>query len=78
MELAPRNLVPSVNSTVPVISLEKVEAATVVSHGEEWFTVFAVGPELPADAETKMPASAADLKARATGSTTELLLPEIE
>ena len=77
-EDAPRTLVPSESSTVPVSSLENVSAATVVTHGEEWFTVFAVGPELPPEAETKIPASAAERKAMATGSTTEVLLPEME
>lgn len=77
-EEAPRYLVPSSNSTVAVSSLEKVSAATVVSHGEEWLTVLAVGPELPPEAATKMPASAAARNARATGSTIVVLLPEME
>ena len=77
-EEAPRSCVPSENCTVAVSSLENVSAATVVSHGEPWFTVFGPGPELPPEAATKMPASAADLKAMATGSTIEVLEPEIE
>jgi hypothetical protein len=60
MSEVPRYLVPSESSTVPCSSREKVLAATVVSHGELWFTVLAVGPELPAEAETKMPAEAAE------------------
>jgi hypothetical protein len=55
-----------------------VPAATVVSHGELCATVLASGPELPADAETKMPAVAALRNATSTGSTSLLRLPEIE
>jgi len=41
-------------------------------------TVLGVGPELPADAATKMPADVADRKARDTGSVVVVALPEIE
>src|SRR6478609_1521253 len=75
---APRYSEPSETLTVPTRSLGKVEAATVVSHGEAWFTVEAVGPELPAEADTKTPAAAAFRKASATGSVVLSLLPEIE
>ena len=75
---APRYLVPSENSAVPCSSLLNVLAATVVSHGAPWFTVLAVGPELPAEAATKTPADAAERKARATGSVVVVVLPEIE
>ena len=40
--------------------------------------MFGPGPELPPEAATKMPASAAERKAMATGSTIEVLEPEIE
>src|SRR5215217_7201614 len=65
---APRYSEPSETLTVPSSSLGKVEAATVVSHGAAWLTVETVGPELPAEAETKTPAAAAFRKASATGS----------
>ena len=54
-----------------------VLAATVVSHGDGWSRVDGPGPELPAEAETKMPAAAALKKASSPGSTTESL-PLIE
>ncbi|MCY1224223.1 hypothetical protein D9M72_363690 [compost metagenome] len=75
---APRNMLPSDTFTVPSRSLGKVDAATVVSHGEAWFTVDTAGPELPADAETNTPAAAAFRNARATGSVVLLVLPEME
>src|SRR6476469_3518553 len=78
MMLAPRNLVPSANSTVPWSSWEKLLAATVVTQGAPWLTVLAVGPELPAEAATKMPVDAAFRKATETGSMTEVAEPEIE
>src|SRR5215217_409426 len=65
---APRYSEPSETLTVPSSSLGKVDAATVVSHGAAWLTVETVGPELPAEAETKTPAAAAFRKASATGS----------
>ena len=46
-----------------------VLAATVVTHGATWSRVEAPGPLLPADAETKTPAAAADRKASSIGST---------
>ena len=78
MRLAPRYLLPSSNSTVPCSSVEKELAATVVSHGAPWLTVLGVGPEFPADAATKIPAEAAERKARETGSVVVEVLPEIE
>ncbi len=78
MMLAPRNLVPSANSTVPWSSWEKLLAATVVSQGAPWLTVLAVGPELPAEAATKMPAEAAERKAIETGSVVVVVEHEIE
>jgi hypothetical protein len=41
-------------------------------------TVLAVGPELPADTATKMPAEAADRNAMDTGSVVVVVEPEIE
>ena len=78
MMLAPRNLLPSENSTVPCSSWEKLVAATVVSQGAPWLTVLAVGPELPAEAATKMPAEAAFRNAMETGSVVVSVVPEIE
>ncbi|MNI29049.1 hypothetical protein D3C73_828540 [compost metagenome] len=75
---APRNLLPSENSTVPWSSCEKEVAATVVNHGAPWFTVLAVGPELPAEVATKMPAEAADRNANDTGSVVDVVEPEME
>ncbi len=43
-------------------------AATVVTHGLWWSTVEAAGPEFPAEADTKIPAEAADRNASSTGS----------
>ena len=40
--------------------------------------VFAPGPEFPADAETNTPAAAALKNATETGSSTVVLLPEME
>ena len=51
-------------------------AATVVSHGELCATVLAPGPLLPADAATKTPASAANMKLISTGSLTSSVAPE--
>jgi hypothetical protein len=51
-------------------------AATVVTHGEVLSRVEAPGPELPAEAATKMPAEAAWRKAICTGSTRSLSLLE--
>ncbi len=45
-----------------------VDAATVVSHGEGWLVVEAVGPLLPEEAATKTPAAAARMKASSTAS----------
>ncbi|MCY1228492.1 hypothetical protein D9M72_408130 [compost metagenome] len=78
MMLAPANFSPLDNSTVPRRLLLWVEAATLVIQGAAWFTVLAAGPELPADAATKIPAAAAFRKAMDTGSTVELLVPEME
>ena len=78
MMLAPRNLLPSENSTVPCSSWEKLLAATVVTQGSPWFTVLASGPELPAEAATKIPAEAADRNARDTGSVVVDVVPEME
>ena len=50
----------------------------MVSHGLLWATVEASGPLLPAEAATKMPASAAPSKATSTESTTVSVAPEIE
>ena len=43
-----------------------------------WLTVLAVGPELPAEAATKIPAEAAERNAMATGSVVVEVEPEIE
>ena len=45
-----------------------VEAPTVVVHGPVWSVVPAVGPELPAEALTLMPAAVASRKASSTAS----------
>src|SRR3954467_2324655 len=45
-----------------------VDAATVVTHGPLWLAVPAVGPSLPAEAETNTPAAYASRKASSTGS----------
>ena len=78
MMLAPRYLLPSENSTVPCSSCEKLLAATVVTQGAPWLTVLAVGPELPAEAATKIPAEAADRNAMETGSVVVVVEPEME
>src|SRR6478735_3366695 len=78
MTLAPANLLPSDSSAVPRRVLSNVEAATLVIQGPAWLTVEAVGPELPAEAATKIPAAAALRNARETASTVELLFPEME
>ncbi|MEJ7720730.1 MAG: hypothetical protein WKF58_09915 [Ilumatobacteraceae bacterium] len=53
-------------------------AATVVIHGLGCATVDSVGPLLPAEAATKMPALLARRKATSTGSTKFVLEPEME
>jgi hypothetical protein len=52
-----------------------VLAATVVIHGEALSSVDAPGPELPAEAETKMPADAAPKKAASVGDTVVVAEP---
>ena len=74
---APTILVP-LPSTRVFSKLWCVEAATVVSHGLLCATVEASGPELPADAATKTPASAAPSKANSVSSMTVSVSPEIE
>ena len=63
---------------MPWSSWEKLLAATVVTQGAPWLTVLAVGPELPAEAATKIPAEAADRNAMETGSVVVVVEPEIE
>ncbi len=55
-----------------------MDAATVVTHGLRWSVVFAPGPELPAEADTKTPAAYASRNASSTGSLYGSLPPEIE
>ena len=54
--LMPAYFLPLPSSTVPAYGAI-VLAATVVSHGATWSTVAGPGPLLPADVETKMPAT---------------------
>jgi hypothetical protein len=55
-----------------------VPAATVVIHGLGWATVPVVGPLLPAEAETKTPAFAANRNAISAGSAKFVVVPLIE
>src|SRR5262249_45123375 len=73
-------LVPSLEFTVSVESNSRrwVDAATVVTHGDRWLTVEAVGPSLPAEVATKTPAAYASRKASSTGSVNGVVPPEIE
>jgi hypothetical protein len=66
--LTPAYLLPSPRTTVPSYGLS-VLAATVVTHGEVLSMVDAPGPLLPAEAETKIPAEAAERNASWIGST---------
>ncbi len=68
--------VPLPSTTVPAYGAT-VLAATVVSHGALWSRVDAPGPSLPAEAETKIPAAAAEKKAALVGSSRKSL-PLIE
>src|SRR5258705_7535879 len=69
-------LLPSV--TLPRPLRLCVPAATVVIHGEGWATVDVAGPSLPAEAETKTPASAANRNAISAGSRKLVDVPLIE
>ena len=71
--LMPAYFAPLPSTTVPAYGAT-VLAATVVSHGATWSRVDGPGPLLPAEVETKMPAEAADRKARSTGSARSSLL----
>src|SRR5262249_35459128 len=55
-----------------------VDAPTVVTHGPPWSEVAAVGPLLPADALTEIPAFVASRNASSTGSVYGEAPPEIE
>src|SRR5215212_6357687 len=66
--LIPAYFLPLPRTTVPAYGLT-VLAATVVSHGLTWCSVDGP-PSLPAAAETRMPAEAAERNARSTGSST--------
>ena len=66
--LAPVSVEPLPRVTEPRPSRLCVPAATVVTQGDGWATVEAVGPLLPAEADTKMPALAAKRKAISAGS----------
>ena len=68
---APLILVPSPRTTVPS-KAAWVLAPTVVSHGLAWSRVVAPGPELPADAATKIPAWVALRKASSSESSSGL------
>ncbi|MET3801863.1 hypothetical protein ABID70_001818 [Clavibacter michiganensis] len=59
----PANCCPSPSFAVASKLPATVLAATVVIHGDALSSVEAPGPELPAEAETKMPALAAPRKA---------------
>ena len=61
----------------PVLSGDK-SFEEIVIHGDGCATVPIVGPELPAEAATKAPASAAKRKASSTGSRKLLVVPLIE
>ena len=74
---APANFWPSPSTRV-FSKFTCVVEATVVSHGLLWATVEASGPELPAEAAMKTPASAAPSKATSTASTTVSVAPEME
>ena len=53
---------------VEVKKRSEVDAPTVMTQGPPWSVVPAPGPELPAEAETVMPALKASRKASSTGS----------
>ena len=67
---------PSVTEPAPLRLC--VPAATVVIQGLGWATVDVAGPLLPADAATKMPASAANRNAISTGSRKFVEVPLME
>ena len=71
-------MTPLPSVTEPAPSRLWVPAATVVSHGPGWATVLVVGPLLPAEAATNMPASAAYMNAISTASRKFVVLPLIE
>ncbi len=75
---APVYVAPLPSVTEPRPSRLCVPAATVVIQGLGWATVLVAGPLFPADAATKMPASAANRNEIITGSAKFVLDPLIE